>query len=100
MQYHYVGLDKIPAPALPIADKPNQSEPAYDDELDEATRAEGDDHIRPISGAPQASMMCVEYPESFSQKYVAPAEGERPLNNLTDFNFEAMSNPDIWHWDI
>ena len=41
----YVGLDKLPAPALPIADKPaqpNQSEPAYDDEPDEATTAEGE----------------------------------------------------------
>ena len=95
MQYHYVGLDKIPAPALPIADKPvqpHQSEPA---ELDDATIAEGDEHSRQISGAPQASMMCVENPESSSQTMcVAPAEGERPLNIMTDLNFEAMSNPD------
>ena len=77
MQYHYVGLGKIPEPALPIADmpvQPNQSEPA---ELDDATIAEGDEHKRQISGAPQASMMCVENPESFSQTMcVAPAEGE------------------------
>ena len=50
MQYHYVGLDKIPESTLPIADKPvqckqpNQSEPASDDELDDATIAEGDEH--------------------------------------------------------
>ena len=52
MQYHYVGLDKISEPALPIADmpvQPNQSEPA---ELDDATIAEGDEHRRQISGAP------------------------------------------------
>ena len=52
MQYHYVGLGKIPEPALPIADmavQTNQSEPA---ELDDATIAEGDEHRRQISGAP------------------------------------------------
>ena len=48
MQYHYVGLDKIPEPAPPVADKPvlsdqpNQpkrpdSEPHSDNELDDAT---------------------------------------------------------------
>ena len=94
MQYHYVGLDKIPAPALPIADtsaQPNQSEPAYDDELDEVTIAEGDEHRRQISGAPQASMMCVENPESFSQTMCfAPAEGERPQNIMTETNFHMV----------
>ena len=37
----------------------------------------------------------VENPEAF--KYiicVAPAEGQNPLNVMTDHNFEAMSNPD------
>ena len=104
MQYHYVGLDKLQTPALPIADtpvQPNQSEQAYDDELDEATVAEGDEHRRQISGAPQASMMCVESPESFSQTMcVAPAEGERPLNIMTDLEFEAMSNPDKFPYGI
>ena len=101
MQYHYVSLDKIPEPILPIADKPvqckqpNQSERASDDELDNATIAEGDEHRRQISGAPQASIMCVENPESFSQTMcVAPAEGEKPLNIMTDINVEATSNPD------
>ena len=70
---------KIPEPALPTADRPvqckqpNQSERAFDDELGEATIAEGDEHRRQISGAPQASMMCVEYPESFSQTVCCPA---------------------------
>ena len=98
MQYHYVGLDKISEPALPVADKPvlsNQPEPDSDNELDDATIAEGDEHRIQISGAPQASMMCVENPESFRHTMcVAPAEGERPLNIMTDLNFEAMSNPD------
>ena len=48
-----------------------------------------------ISCAPQASMMCVENPENFRHIVcVAPAEGEKPLNIMTDVNFEAMSNPD------
>ena len=42
-----------------------------------------------------ASMMCVENPESSREIIcVAPAEGEKPLNIMTDSNFEAMSNPD------
>ena len=99
MQFHYVGLDKIPEPAPPVADKPvlpdqPHSEPDSDDELDDATIAEGDEHRVQISGAPQASMMCVENPESFRHTMcVAPAEGERPVNIMTDVNFEAMSNP-------
>ena len=100
MQYHYVGLDKMPEPALPIADKPvlqpeQPEQPNCENELDDATIAEGDEHRIQISGAPQASMMCVENPESFTHTMcVAPAEGERPLNIMTDLNFEAMSNPD------
>ena len=40
-------------------------------------------------------MMCVENPETIREVIcVAPAEGERPLNIMTDPNFEAMSNPD------
>ena len=56
---------------------------------------QGDEHRKQISGAPQASMMCVENPESFGHTMcVAPVEGERPLNLMTDLTFEAMSNPD------
>ena len=110
MQYHYVGLDKIPEPTLPIADKPvqckqpNQSEPASDDELDDATIAEGDEHRRQISGAPQASMMCVENPESFSQTMcVAPVEGEKPLNIMTILTLRLCQKPrqiSMWYWHI
>ena len=40
-------------------------------------------------------MMCVENPESFRHTMcVAPAEGQKPLNIMTDANFEAMSNPE------
>ena len=82
MQYHYVGLDKM-------------SNTDTDNELDDTTIEEGDEHRRQISGAPQASMMCVENPESFSDIIcVAPAEGQKPLGFMTDPNFEAMSNPD------
>ena len=91
MQYHYIGLDIIaePAPPMPVlSEQPGN-------ELDDATIAEGDEHRVQISGAPQASMMCVENPESFTHTMcVAPAEGEKPLNILTDVDFEAMSNPD------
>ena len=48
-----------------------------------------------------ASMMCVENPESFREIIcVAPAEGEKPLNIMTDSNFEAMSNPDKFPYGV
>ena len=66
-----------------------------DELLDDATIEEGDEHRRQISGAPMASMMCVKNPESTRNVIcVASAEGEKPLNIMTDSNFEAMSNPD------
>ena len=99
MQYHYVGLDKIPVQPVqpvqldnhtvpeqsvqlePVHTESVQSEPVSDNELDDATIEAGDEHRRQISGAPQASMMCVENPESFRDIIcVAPAEGEKPLN--------------------
>ena len=40
-------------------------------------------------------MMCVENPETSKEIIcVALAEGEKPLNIMTDSHFEAMSNPD------
>ena len=61
-----------------------------DNELDDTTIEEGDEQI---SGAPQASMMCVENPESFRDIIcVVPAEGQKPLSFMTDPNFEAMIN--------
>ena len=61
---------------------------AGDEVLDDATIEEGDEHRRQISGAPMASMMCVENPESSRDIIcVAPAEGEKPLNIMTDSNF-------------
>ena len=76
MQYHYVGLDKIPEqpqptipvqPAQPETIGPVAEQP--DSELDDATIEEGDEHRRQVSGAPQASMMCGENRESFRHSY-------------------------------
>ena len=98
MQYHYVGLDKIPVQPVqpvqhdnhtvpeqsvqlePVHTESVQPDPVSDNELDDATIEAGDEHRRQISGAPQVSMMCIENPESFRDIIcVAPAEGEKPL---------------------
>ena len=108
MQYHYVGLDKLPVcggsvqqsgeSTTSVSEQPStnsENAPVADESLDDATIEEGDEHRRQISGAPMGSMMCVENPESSREIIcVAPAEGEKPLNIMTDSNFEAMSNPD------
>ena len=112
MQYHYVGLDTIPQvqavdiePTEPVktvtvVQQPELSEPVPDNELDDATVAGGDEHRIQIIGAPQASM-CVENPESFRHiMCVAPAEGENPVNIMTDAHFETMSNPDKFPYGI
>lgn len=92
MQCHYVGLDRLPVCSASV----QQS----DEALDDATVEEGDDHRRQISGAAiMASMMGVENPETSKDIIcVAPAEGEKPLNIMIDSNFEAMSNPDKFHF--
>ena len=52
--------------------------------LDDATIEEGDEHRSQISGAPMASMMCVDNPETSREIIcVAPAEGEKPLTIMT-----------------
>ena len=55
----------------------------------------GDEHLRQISGgAPMTSMLSYENPEIEAQIYsVAPAEGQRPLDIMSDTHFEEMSNP-------
>ena len=76
-----------------MSEQANTNSPVADKSLDDATIEEGDKHIyrRQISGAPTASMMCVENPESSKEIIcVAPAEGEKPLNIMTDSNFEAI----------
>ena len=101
MQYHYVGLEtcgsNVEQNAQPttLSSDDTENAPVADESLDDATIEEGDEHGRQISGAPMTSMMCLENPESFRDIIcAAPAEGERPLNIMTDPNFEAMSNPD------
>ena len=71
------------------------------DVIDDATVEEGDEHTRQITGAPQASIMYVENPEVFQEIIcVAPAEGQTPLNIMTDPNFEAMSKPDKFPYGV
>ena len=93
MQYHYVGLDKLPICGASVqqsgesttsmSEQPStnsENTPVADESLDDAAIEEGDEHRRQISGAPMASMMCVENPESSREIIcVAPAEGEKPL---------------------
>ena len=93
LQYHYGGLDK-----LAVSDNVdsslenvtpdntvNTNDPLSDDVI-----AEGDEHIRQITGGPQA----FENPEAFGQTVSnAPAEGQKPLSIMTDAEFEAMVNP-------
>ena len=98
-QYHYVGLDKMCDSSVEgtaqnvqtISEANVQATVANTDShdtetaLDDAVIEEGDEHRIQISGAPMASMMCVENPESFREIIcVAPAEGEKPLNIMTD----------------
>ena len=101
LQYHYVGLDKLPVCGASSMHRVTLMIQIYTnsdnvhESLDDTTIEEGDEHRRQISGAPMASMMCVENPETSKEIIcVAPAEGEKPLNIMTDSNFEAMSNPD------
>ena len=95
MQYDLeTSVEQNAQPTNPSSDD-TENAPVADETLDDATIEEGDEHRRQISGAPMASMMCLENPESFRDIVcVAPAEGKRPLNVMTDPNFEAMSNPD------
>ena len=114
-QYHYVGLDKMCDSSIAqnvqtisetnvqstVANTDSHDTETADEALDDAVIAEGDEHRIQISGAPMASMMCVENPESFREIIcVAPAEGEKPLNIMTDSNFEAMSNPDKFPYGV
>ena len=94
LQYHYVGLDKHPVCGVQstvdvqsntsdhtdnavdvqsntsgntdnVTDVQSGTSGNTEDELlDDATIEEGDEHRRQISGAPIASVMCVENPES------------------------------------
>ena len=87
--------------SIAVANTDSHDTETADDALDDAVMEEGDEHRIQISGAPMASMMCVENPESFREIIcVAPAEGEKPSNIMTDLNFEAMSNPDKFPYGV
>ena len=114
MQCHYVGLDRVSschsnvtknvynvpniAGQITFISEPNTDShdtEAVEDTLDDSIVEEGDEHTKQITGGPQASMLSVENPEAFKDIIcIAPAEGQKPLNVMTDPNFEAMSNPD------
>ena len=68
-----------------MSEQANTNPPVADESIDDATIEEGDGHRRQISGAPMATMMYVENPGEII--CVAPAEGEKPLNIMTDSNF-------------
>ncbi len=94
MQYHFVSLDKLPV--LNDTSEANETtDAASSDNLDDATIEEGDEHTSQMTGGPSGSMLTIENPEVDAQLFsVAPAEGQRPLDIMTDANFEAMCNPD------
>ena len=87
LQYHYVGLDKVSRGSMRTlnSDDSTTANPTdSDDPLDDERIAEGDEHARQITGGPQASMMSLENPEAFGQIFsIAPAEGQKPVKNLT-----------------
>ena len=96
LQYYYVGLDKIAVSNSAVnttnttLDNTDDDDPLSDDVI-----AQSDEHIRQITGGPQASMMSLENPEAFGQMVsLAPGEGQKPLSIMTDTGFEAMVNPD------
>ena len=98
LQYHYVGLNRLAASnsvlSSPEGVTPDNTEDT-DDPLSDDVIAKGDKHIEQITGGPQATMMTLENPESFSQIVsIAPAEGQKPLSIMTDVEFKAMVNPD------
>ncbi len=72
----------------------NDSEsPLFD--IDDKPVEQGDEHTRLITGGPTASMMTIENPEALAEIVcLAPGEGQKPLQIMTDTNFEAMSNPE------
>lgn len=80
LQYHY-SLDKVPVcveqsaqSTTNVSEETNENAPVADETLDDATIEEGDKHRRQISGAPMASMMHIENPESCREIIcVAPA---------------------------
>ncbi len=101
---HYVGLDNVNDTNVnvetnvidTIVDETNIDTCSDSEELDDSTFEKGDKHSLQITGGPQVcSVLSVENPEAEGQVYsVAPAEGQRPINLMTDPQFELMCNPE------
>ena len=88
-------------PDVSVANTDSHDSERADNTLDDDVIEGGDEHRIQISGAPMARMMCVENLEIFGDIIcVAPAEGEKPLNFMTDSNFEAMSNSDKFPYGV
>ena len=86
LQYHYVGLDKVPYDSMRIcnSDESTTANPTDDSDnpLDDETI---DECMLQITGGPQVSMMSLENPETFGQIFsIAPAEGKKTLSIMTD----------------
>ena len=94
MQYHYDKLamsDNVDN--ISRSDNTGNTNDLFSDDV----IAEGDEHIRQITGGPQKSMMSFENPEALNFGHtvsIAPAEGQKLLSIMTDAEFEAMVNPD------
>ncbi len=68
------------------------------EELDDATIAEGDNHRLEITGGTHASVLTLENPDQIVS--IAPAEGQKPLFIMSDPEFELMCNPDKFCYGI
>jgi len=92
IQYHYVGLGKQP---VPKGTSDATGDVGSTDDMDDAPIEEGDEHTGHITGGPRGSMLTTENPEADPQLLsVAPAEGQKLMDIMTDKHFEAMCNPD------
>ena len=108
---HYVGLDKVNVDEANVSEanvseanvdeanvdnKANVDTCDHSEDLDDSTFEKGDEHSIQITGGPQVcSVLSIEDPEAEGQVYsVAPAEGQRPINIMTDPQFERMCNPE------
>ena len=100
MENHYVGLDKCDDEYNTCNSSDQSTVPPVDCNndcgLDNDAIEVGDEHSRQITGGPQAcSLLTIDNPEAEGQEYsVAPAEGQNPVNIMSDEAFELMCNPD------
>ena len=73
LQYHYVGLDKLSHcddhTSSNVENTTANPTDDTDDPLSDEKIAEGDEHIRQITGGLQASMMSLENPEALGKYF-------------------------------